>query len=305
VVLHAGAIVFNGAMLDLMPWMLLGCQYILHPRFNAETVIREIEQYRVTHLVMVPAQIIAILKSDEYHPDKLSSVEMLHNVGAPLHLHYKNQINQQLPGRYYELYGVTEGFMTILDCTEAEAKASSVGKPASFNQVMILDASARQCAIGEVGEICGMGPLVMPGYHNRPDLTASAFHGNWLRSGDLGYMDEDGYVYLVDRAKDMIISGGVNIYPRDIEEVVITHPEITEVAVFGIEDTQWGERPVAAVTTSNPVDCEAIQQWVNERVHARFQKLAAVIILQEFPRNVAGKILKRELRERYQRASAQ
>ncbi len=296
VVLHAGSIVFNGAMLAFMPWMYLGSKYILHPSFDAEEVISEIEQHQVSHLVMVPAQIIAILQSDAYHPEKLSSVEMLHNVGAPLHLHYKNQINDQLPGRYYELYGVTEGFMTILDKTESTTKTGSVGKPAAFNQVCILKEDGSRCAINEVGEICGTGPLVMPGYFNRPDLTEAAFHGKWLRSGDLGYLDEDGYVFLVDRAKDMIISGGVNVYPRDIEEVVITHPAVTEVAVFGVEDTKWGERPVAAITVSEPSDNEAILQWVNSRVDAKFQRLAEVRILDSFPRNVAGKILKTELR---------
>jgi len=300
VVLHAGSIVFNGAMLTLMPWMYLGCKYILHPNFHAEKVISDIEQHRVSHLVMVPAQIIAILQSDAYHPDKLSSVEMLHNVGAPLHLHYKNQINEQLPGRYYELYGVTEGFMTILDKTESTTKTGSVGKPAAFNQVTILKEDGTNCGVNEVGEICGTGPLVMPGYYNRPDLTEAAFHERWLRSGDLGYLDEDGYVFLVDRAKDMIISGGVNVYPRDIEEIVITHPTVTEVAVFGINDEQWGERPVAAVTVSDDCNEETILQWVNERVHAKFQRLSKVVILRDFPRNVAGKILKRELRAAYQ-----
>ncbi len=300
VVLHAGAIVFNGAMLDLMPWLFLGCKYILHASFNAEEVIKDIEQHQVTHLVMVPAQIIAILNSDAYHPERLSSVEMLHNVGAPLHLHYKQQINRDLPSRYYELYGVTEGFMTILDRTEAETKTGSVGKPAPFNQVQIMNEAGELCEPNQVGEICGMGPLVMPGYHNRPDLTAAAFHGAWLRSGDLGYMDEDGYVYLVDRAKDMMISGGVNVYPRDIEEVVIAHPAVTEVAVFGVEDAKWGERPVAVVTVNVDCESETILQWVNDRVDAKFQRLSQLFILQEFPRNVAGKILKRELKVQYQ-----
>ena len=136
----------------------------------------------------------------------------------------------------------------------------------------------------------------MPGYYNRPDLTKAAFHGQWLRSGDLGYLDEDGYVFLVDRTKDMIISGGVNVYPRDIEEVVITHPVVTEVAVFGVKDDKWGERPVASVTVSETCDSEEILQWVNLRVDAKFQRLAEVRIVDSFPRNVAGKILKTELR---------
>ena len=299
VVLHAGAIVFNGAMLDLMPWMYLGCRYIMHAGFNAESVIADIEKHRVTHLVMVPAQIIAILSSPAYDPEKLSSVEMLHNVGAPLHLRYKQQINDELGGRFYELYGVTEGFMTILDKTESVAKAGSVGKPAAFNEVAILNEEGEPLPPGEVGEICGKGPMVMPGYHNKPEMTREAFHGEWLRSGDLGYMDEDGYLFLVDRAKDMIISGGVNVYPKDIEEIVISHEAVAEVAVFGIDHPKWGEAPVAAVLLRSDIAPATLRDWVNERVDARFQRLHEVIVLTEFPRNVAGKILKRELRDKY------
>ncbi len=301
VCLHAGAIVFNGAMLDLMPWMFLGCRYVMHRSFDAGAVIADIERYRVTHVVMVPAQIIAILGHPDYAPERLASLEMIHNVGAPLHLRYKQRINEELPDRFYELYGVTEGFMTILDRTEAVRKAGSVGKPAFFNEVTILDTDGNPLPTGEVGEICGTGPLVMPGYHNLPELTRQAFHGRWLRSGDLGYLDEEGYLFLVDRAKDMIISGGVNVYPRDIEEIVIRHPAVNEVAVFGIADDRWGEVPVAAVTVTTEVAREDLVAWVNERVDARFQRIADALILKEFPRNVAGKILKRELRDQYRR----
>ena len=299
VCLHAGAIVFNGAMLDLMPWMLLGCRYIMHRRFDAEAVIRDIERYRVTHVVMVPAQIISILGSPEYRPDRLASLEMIHNVGAPLHLRHKQIINEQLPDRFYELYGVTEGFMTILDRTESVRKAGSVGRPAFFNDIAILDTSGNPLPTGEIGEICGTGPMVMPGYHNHPDLTEKAFYGHWLRSGDLGYLDEEGYLFLVDRAKDMIISGGVNVYPKDIEEIVIRHPAVNEVAVFGVEDRKWGEVPVAAVTVRQDVAVGELLEWVNQRVDARFQRIADALILDRFPRNVAGKILKRELRNNY------
>ncbi len=301
VCLHAGAIVFNGAMLDLMPWMLLGCRYILHRHFDADAVIHDIERHAVTHVVMVPAQIIALLNSPEYHPDRLASLQMLHNVGAPLHLRYKHTINEQLPGRFYELYGVTEGFMTILDHTESVRKIGSVGKPAFFTEICILDDCGKPVANGEVGEICGTGPMVMPGYFNRPDLTEQAFHGRWLRSGDLGYLDEDGYLFLADRAKDMIISGGVNIYPRDIEEIVVQHPKVDEVAVFGVPDPKWGEVPVAAVTVTGEVTAASLVDWVNRRVDARFQKITDAWLLAEFPRNVAGKILKRELRKSYRR----
>ncbi len=141
----------------------------------------------------------------------------------------------------------------------------------------------------------------MPGYYKRPDLTGKAIVDGWLHSGDLGYVDEDGFLYLVDRKKDMIISGGVNVYPRDIEEIVVQHPAVREAAVFGAPHEKWGETPVAAVTLQEPdsVTDEELSAWINERVEAKFQRVSGVIIMEDFPRNVAGKTLKREMREVY------
>ena len=303
VALHAGALVFNGAMLEFMPWMYLGCRYILHERFDAEGFIEEIAAQRVTHVMLVPAQIIGILNSPRFEPAKLASLEMLGNVGAPLHLAYKQQINELLPGRFYELYGVTEGFMTILDKNDAVAKLGSVGRPAGFTEICILDHHDRACPANVIGEICGRGPLLMPGYYNQPEMTAQAMRNHWFHSGDLGYLDDDGFVFLADRKKDMIISGGANVYPRDIEEVVIRHPQVTEAAVFGTPHPKWGEAPVAAVTCSGALRADALVAWVNARVEAKFQRLVDAVVVDEFPRNVAGKILKRELRRLYSPAS--
>lgn len=299
VVLQAGALVFNGAMLNLMPWMYLGGRYILHESFDAERFIEEVERHQVTHVMLVPAQIIAILNSSAFTPNKLASLEMFGSVGAPLHLTYKQKINEVLPNRFYELYGVTEGFMSILDRNDAVRKADSVGVPAGFTEICILDENDQPCAVNEIGEICGRGPLLMPGYYQQPELTAQSIRNGWLHSGDLGYLDEEGFLFLVDRKKDMLVSGGVNVYPKDIEEVVIQHPCVNEVAVFGIPDKKWGEVPVAAVTCHGELTAEQLVEWVNARVDAKFQRLAKAVILEQFPRNVAGKILKRELREQY------
>ncbi|WP_372679919.1 AMP-binding protein [Desulfosarcina sp.] len=303
VALHAGAIVFNGAMLDLMPWMFLGATYILHESFNAEAVIADIEKEKVTHVVMVPAQIIAILNSPAFEPAKLASLEMIHNVGAPLLLEYKHRLNKALPGRLYELYGLTEGFMTVLDKHDAVRKVGSVGIPAPFMEMRILDAESRECAPGEIGEICGKSPMMMPGYYKRPDLTEKAIVDGWLHTGDLGYVDNEGFLFLVDRIKDMIISGGVNVYPKDIEEVVIRHPDVSEVAVIGVPDEKWGEVPIAAVVLHRGAELlpETLIDWTNQRVDAKFQRIRDVVIMESFPRNVAGKMLKRDMREAYKR----
>lgn len=298
VVLHAGSIVFNGAMLDLMPWMFVGGTYILHESFKAERVIEDIARYKVTHVVMVPAQIIAILHSPAYDPQKLMSLEMIHNVGAPLHVEHKKILNDTLPNRFYELYGLTEGFITILDKNDSVRKLGSVGCPSPFFQIKILRPDGSECAPGEVGEICGCGPILMPGYYKQPELTEKAIVDGLLHSGDAGYLDEDGYLFLADRIKDMVISGGVNVYPRDIEEIIIQHPAVREAAVFGAPDEKWGEVPIAAVVPKPGVtlDCQELIAWTNARVDAKFQRIQDVVIYEEFPRNVAGKTLKREMR---------
>jgi acyl-CoA synthetase (AMP-forming)/AMP-acid ligase II len=132
-------------------------------------------------------------------------------------------------------------------------------------------------------------------------LTEKTIVNGWLHSGDLGYLDTDGYLYLVDRVKDMIISGGVNVYPKDIEEIIIKHPEVIEVAVFGVPDKKWGETPVAAVIClkNHNVSAEKLTAWTNERVDAKFQRVKEILILESFPLNVAGKTLKREMRDAY------
>jgi acyl-CoA synthetase (AMP-forming)/AMP-acid ligase II len=295
--------VFNGAFLDLMPWIYLGGTYILHPAFDAGRVIEEVERSRVTHMVMVPSQIIALLNHPAFAPERLASLEMIQSVGAPLHLEHKHRLNEALPGRFYELYGLTEGFMTVLDRSDAVRKAGSVGVPIGFYEMRILDDEGREVPTGQIGEICGRGPLMMAGYYKRPDLTAKAVVDGWLHSGDLGYVDEDGYLFLVDRKKDMIISGGVNVYPRDIEEVAVRHPAVREVTVFGVEDARWGETPVAAVILQegNAAAATELAEWINARVGAKFQRVSDVLILEEFPRTIAGKTLKRVLQEQYRK----
>lgn len=301
VTMHAGAIVFNGAFVDLMPTMFLGATYILLSQFDPVSYIETVEREKVTHVMLVPAQIIAILNAPNFSAKALESLEMILSLGAPLLKEHKDDLNKRLPGRFYELYGLTEGFVTILDKEDYAAKPGSVGVPPPFFEMKILDESGNEVAVGEVGEICGKGPILMPGYYKRPDLTEATIVDGWLHSGDLGYVDEDGFLYLVDRMKDMIISGGVNVYPRDIEEIAAQHPDVQEVAVLGIPHEKWGETPLAAVILHKPgsITADALRDWINARVAAKFQRVHEVVIMEEFPRNVAGKTLKRVMRESY------
>lgn len=299
VILHTGALVFNGAFLTFMPHMFLGTTYILHKQFNPETLIETVQQEGVTHIKMVPSQIVALLNSPAFDPAKLESLEMIGSVGAPLLREQKDVLNRVLPGRFYELYGLTEGFMTILDKNHPASKIDSVGTPPPLMDIRIVNEAGQDIPAGQIGEIVGRSPMLMAGYYKRPDLTAQAVRDGWLFTGDLGYLDADGFLYLVDRKKDLIISGGVNVYPRDIEEVIVQHPAVKEAAVFGVPSEKWGETPVAAITLKQPdaISETDLLHWINDHVEARYQRISAVRILADFPRSAAGKTLKRVMRD--------
>jgi acyl-CoA synthetase (AMP-forming)/AMP-acid ligase II len=290
-------------MVTMFPAFYCGATFVVHRQFDPEAAIVAIAAERVTHTMLVPSQIVAILDSPVFDPAKLASLEMILSLGAPLHREHKDALNRVLPGRFYELYGLTEGFITVLDRADAVRKAGSVGIPPPFYELRIVDESGAECRPGEVGEIAGRGPITMPGYLNRPDLTGQALRDGWLFTGDLGYLDEEGFLYLVDRKKDMIDSGGVKVYPKDIEEIVARHPAVREVAVFGIPHDKWGETPVAAVVlhVTGAASADDLRDWINARVAARYQRVDRVVIMEDFPRSAAGKTLKRELRDPYWR----
>ncbi len=301
VVLHAGSLVFNGSFLTLMPWLYLGCTFVLHRQFEARVYMRAVADESVTHVMLVPSQIVALLDCPDFNEKKQPSLQMIGSVGAPLHLEHKQELARRFPNRLYELYGLTEGFVTILDRDDAPRKTGSVGVPPAFFEIRILTEEGRDVPKGEVGEIAGRGPIMMPGYYKRPDLTSLAIVDGWLRTGDMGRLDDDGFLYLVDRKKDLIISGGANVFPRDIEEVIVRHPAVKEAAVFGVPDAKWGEAPIAAVVLREGATVSEVEllDWINSNVEARFQRVREVIRLEQFPRNAAGKTLKREIRERF------
>jgi len=301
VVLHAGSLVFNGAFVTLMPAWLQGCTYVLQEKFDPVAFLDLVEQEQVTHVMMVPSQIVAVLNAPNFSATKVRSLEMLCSVGAPWHREHKERMLQVLPSSLYELYGLTEGFITVLDRTDFAAHIDSVGVPIAFSDMRIIDADDREVPPGVVGEIVGTSPLMMPGYHKQPELTAATIVDGWLHTGDLGMVDADGFLHLVDRKKDMLISGGVNVYPRDIEEVATRHADVREVAVFGIPNEQWGETPMAAVIIREgcTLTADDLKAWINARVAARYQQLREVVIVTDFPRSTAGKTLKRMLRDQY------
>ncbi len=301
VCLHSGAIIFNGAFVTLMPTFYNGATYVMLKAFDVDKVLDAVEQEKVTHMMMVPAQIQALLDHPGVAERNLESLEMIMSIGAPLPVEHKEALEKLIPGVFHELYGLTEGFVTILDKTDFGKKSGSVGSCPPFFDIRICDEKGNDLPIGEVGEIVGRSPIMTPGYYNMPEKTAETFRDGWLFTGDLGYLDEDRYLYLVDRKKDMIITGGVNVYPKDIEETVARHEAVSEVAVLGIEDKKWGEAPVCAVILKRGqmVDPDELQVWINENVEAKFQRVREVRIMDDFPRSVAGKTLKRTMRDEW------
>ncbi len=301
VVLHAGSLVFNGSFVTLMPALYLGCTYVLLPSFDPRAMLDALVAERVTHVMLVPSQIVALLEHDDFGEALLPHLEMVGSLGAPLLLEHKQELIRRLPRRLYELYGLTEGFVTILDRDDVDWKPASVGVPPPLYAVRILDPDGVPLAPNKVGEIFGRGPITMPGYFRRPELTAETLRDGWIASGDLGYVDDDGFLFLVDRKKDLVISGGVNVYPRDIEEIAIQHPDVLDVAVFGAPDPRWGESPIAAVRVRPDATNGAteLRDWINERVQARYQRVREVVLRDTFPTSLAGKTLRREIREDY------
>jgi acyl-CoA synthetase (AMP-forming)/AMP-acid ligase II len=252
---------------------------------------------------MVPVQFQRLLERPELGEHDLSSIKSLMCCGSPLNAALKADIMRRLAPQLVELYGLTEGPITTLEPEDAAERLASVGKPLMGTDLLILDDADRPCPVGVAGEIVGRGRILMAGYNNRPDANAEATWTDaqgrrWLRTGDIGRLDEEGFLYLVDRKKDMIISGGQNIYPADIEAVLMQHPQVAEVAVIGIDSPRWGESPFAVVVPQGDLQSGDLVAWTNERV-GKQQRIAGAICVDSLPRNPNGKVLKRELRNRY------
>lgn len=301
VVIHSGSIVFNGAFVDLMPSFYLGATYILLEKFDADEFIATVAKYKVTHTIMVPTQIVALLQSPNATLENLKSLEMIMNIGAPLSERDKHNLCQILPNRLYDLYGLTEGFVTILDKNYSLTKLASVGTPPVGFELRIVNDEGIDLPAGEVGEIVGRGPIQMSAYYKQPELTAETVRDGWIFTGDLGYVDEDGFLFLAGRKKDLIISGGVNVYPSDIENIIVQQEEVLEVAVIGVDSEKWGEVPVAGIVLKpeSTVQKDELINWVNNAVEAKFHRLSDLFFIEAFPRNAAGKVLKNELKEIY------
>jgi acyl-CoA synthetase (AMP-forming)/AMP-acid ligase II len=293
-----------GALSTWMPTVYGGGANVLMAKFDARSYLELAQRHRVTHTILVPIQYQRILDVPDFDTFDLTSLRFKFGGSAPSSVALKRTIAAKLPGEMFEFYSLTEGGVTTaLMVNHFPDKLASVGVASNGCVIKIIDDDGHELPTGETGEIVGRSTLRMDGYLNKPTATDALKwldeDGNeFIRSGDTGYLDAEGYLYLLDRKKDMIISGGMNVYAADIEAVLIEHPAVTEATVIGVPSERWGESPYGVVVLDSAESGAGLDvlSWANARLAAS-QRLADVEVRSSLPRNHLGKVLKQQLRD--------
>jgi long-chain acyl-CoA synthetase len=285
--------------------LFLGATLVIMTKFDAEQALGLIERHRVTTTHMVPVNFIRILDLPRSVRERyaVSSLRRVLHAAAPCPEAVKRRIMDYFPAdSVWEYYGMTEGAGTVISPEDWRRKPGSVGKPWPSVELKILDAAGESVPDGEVGLIyvSPMGGRAGFTYHQAPEKTASAYRGKFFTVGDMGYVDADGYLFLSDRKADMVISGGVNIYPREIEELLYRHPAVADVAVFGVPDDHWGEalKAVVELKRDAPATVETLAAFCKANL-AAYKCPRTFDVVAELPRDPNGKVLKRKLRDPY------
>ena len=277
-------------------------RHVLVPAFDPGTVLDLVERERVTATLVVPSMLAAINEEQLARPRDVSSLRLVSFGGAPSATQTLRRAHEAFPGaRLLHLYGATEtapiatallGVEDVLDTP----RARSCGQPAVGVDVEIRTADGSPAGAGEVGEVAVRGPNVMGAYWNKPDQTAGVLRDGWYLTGDLGYMDDQAFVYLVDRARDMIVTGGENVYSTEVEDVLYRHPAVLEAAVFGVPDARWGEAVHAVVVPRAPVTAAELVAHCRAAIAGYKVPKDVDLRAEPLPKSGAGKVLKRELR---------
>ena len=289
-----------GALTPLTVNIYRGVTSVVMRSFDPQKAWQLIEQENVTTGLMVPAMLNFMLQVQTPPADAFAQLRWLMTGAAPVPISLVRAYGE-LGIRVLEVYGLTEtcGPACLMDSANATKKPGSTGQSFYFTEVKIADDSGTEMALGEAGEVWVRGAHIMQEYWNRPDATAETLVDGWLRTGDVAVMDADGYVFIQDRIKDMIISGGENVYPAELENILMSHPDVAEAAVIGQESAKWGESPLAILVRTNSELTQADVLQFCEGKLAPFKRPQAVEFIDEIPRNPSGKILKRILREQF------
>jgi long-chain acyl-CoA synthetase len=301
----------NTTLVCFLPALATGGTVVLMPRFEARRFLELSERHRANYAMLVPVQYCRILDVPDFDCFDLSSYVVKFATSAPFAAELKAEVLRRWPGGLIEWYGMTEGGGSCqLIAHEHPDKLHTVGTPMDGHEMFVIDAAGNRLPPGEVGEVVGRSAAMMSGYHGKSDQTAEAEWRSpdgerFIRTGDLASVDADGFFTLIGRKKDMIISGGFNIYPVDLETALLAHPAVREAAVIGAPSREWGETPVGFVTLrpGEQATGEELRTFANAAL-GKVQRLSAVRVVPKLPRSAIGKILKRELQDQLAREGA-
>ncbi|MEV6697470.1 long-chain-fatty-acid--CoA ligase [Streptomyces sp. NPDC051453] len=293
------------AIANWVAYMLMGGTSVFLPAFSAEGVLRAVAEHRVTNLTLVPTMIQMLVDHPDFACYDTSCVRALSYGASAIPVAVLDRAMKAFPGaRFSQGYGQTEttviSVLTMEDHLAGGDRLRSAGQPLAHVDVKIVDPSGKELPRGQAGEILVRGEGLMAGYWNKPEETEQALREGWMHTGDAGYLDEDGYVFVVDRVKDMIVSGGENVYSVEVENALARHPAVASAAVIGLPDPQWGERVHAIVVLHSGADVGEEELRTHTRsLIAGYKVPRSWDFTEAMPMSAAGKILKRELRDRY------
>jgi len=297
----------NGTSIIMFPILFAGGTMVFMDAFDPATFVSLVERERATHTFMVPTQFVKLLDEPSLRSRDISSMRLYITAGSPMRPDIKLAFMDAVGLKLGEMYGLSEGGAVMIRPDEMAVRPASAGRPLPGFECRILGPDDKELPRGEVGEIAFYGGWAMRRYQNQPQATADviwrdSMGRSFVRTGDIGRMDDEGYLFVVDRKKDMIISGGFNVFPADIEAVLGQHSAVAEASVIGVEHDLWGETPLGIVVLKpdQQVDPQALRAWANERL-AKTQRLSTVVVRDHLPRNALGKVQKAELRNEFKR----
>ena len=298
---------YHGAGWFILPVWVKGITQYIIDKFDAQKVVSFVEKEKITAIKTIPTLLLRILGLDNLKSYNFDSVKTIIYGGSPMPIYKLKEAMGIFGNVFIQLYGQTEAPMTICVLRKEdhsnEKYLGSVGRPCTLVQVKIVDKEGEEVPVGEMGEVTVKGEHLMTGYLNRDEATAEALHNGWLRTGDLGKMDQNGYIYLGGGRKgDMIVSGGLNIYPDEVEQIIYRHPAVLEACVFGVPDEIWGEAVKAGVVLKKgqKVSPEQLKKHMQEFVDG-YKIPKGIYFMKQLPKNAAGKIQRRELQKWYKK----